>query len=239
MHTSTDHRPSRGARAGASRFSQHRHAQQRNSTSVAEITTVVVAGLDPLVARGVFDALRTDRHLRVVVSELMGSALEDEVRSQTPQLVLIGEKVAYSQLARLRSAERPPEILVLAQDRAELVGPLLREAGMSCLASGATAAELLKAVHLAVSGQPTFSRINEAGRAERSYPTDLAQLTEREVDVLRRLSEGYTNPAIAEALQISVATARTHVRAIFQKLDVHSRRDLLGMPVRGLSPAEE
>jgi DNA-binding NarL/FixJ family response regulator len=109
------------------------------------------------------------------------------------------------------------------------------DAGMSCLASGATAAELLRAVHLAVSGQPTFSRINQAERAERSYPTDLAQLTEREVEVLRRLSEGYTNPAIAEALQISVATVRTHVRRIFQKLDVHSRRDLLGMRVTQVS----
>jgi two-component system, NarL family, response regulator EvgA len=229
MRSSTDHRHPRGPRTDAFR-SPHR-TKQRMSTTDAGIITVVVRYLDPLLARGVFDALRTDRRLRVVVSELMGSALEDEVRRQTPQLVLIGENVAYSQLARLRSAERPPEILVLAQDRAELVGPLLRDAGMSCLASGATAAELLRAVHLAVSGLPTFSRINEVGRAERSYPTGLAQLTEREVEVLRRLSEGYTNPAIAEDMQISVATVRTHVRRIFQKLDVHSRRDLLGMRV--------
>jgi hypothetical protein len=105
-------------------LSQHRHTQHGISRSSAEVITVVVGCLDPLAARGVFDALRTDRRLRVVVSELMGSALEDEVRRQTPQLVVIGEKVAHSQLARVRSAELPPEILVLAQDGAELVGPL-------------------------------------------------------------------------------------------------------------------
>jgi DNA-binding NarL/FixJ family response regulator len=204
---------------------------ERMSSDDAEIITVVVGCLDPLVARGILDALRTDRRLRVIVSKLTGSALEDEVRRQTPRLVVLGEKVAYSQLVRVRSADLPPEILVVAQDGAELVGPLLLGAGVSCLASGATTGDLLKAVHLAASGQPTFSRINEAERAERSYPTDVAHLTGRELEILSRLSDGYTNPEIAEALQISVATVRTHVTRIFQKLDVHSRRDLLGMRV--------
>lgn len=209
------------------------------SSDDAEIVTVVVGCLEPLPARGILDALRTDRRLRVVVSELVGSAFEDEVRRQTPRLVVLGEKVTYSQLTRVRSAALPPEILIVAQAWAELVGPLLLRAGMSCLASGATARDLLKAVHLAASGQPTFSRINEVERAERSYPTDVAHLTERELEILGRLSEGYTNPEIAEALQIGVGTVRTHVSRIFQKLDVRSRRDLLGMRVTRVQPAYE
>jgi DNA-binding NarL/FixJ family response regulator len=206
------------------------------SSDDAEIITVAVGCLEPLVARGVLDALRTDRSLRVIVSGLVGSALEDEVRRHTPRLVVLGEKVAYSLLARVRSAAVPPEVLVVAQDGAELVGPLLLGAGVSCLASGATTGDLLKAVRLAASGQPTFSRIGEVERPERSYPTDIADLTERELEVLRRLSEGYTNPEIAEALQISVATVRTHVSRIFEKLDVHSRRDLLGIRVTRVPP---
>jgi DNA-binding NarL/FixJ family response regulator len=198
----------------------------------AEIVTVVVGCLEPLLARGILDALRTDRSLRVLVSGLLGFAFEDEVRRQTPRLAVLGERVTYSQLARLRSTELPPEILIVAQDRAELVGPLLLGVGVSCLASGASTGDLLKAVHLAASGEPTFSCISEVRRAERSYPTDVAHLTERELEILGRLSEGYTNPEIAEALQISVATVRTHVSRIFQKLDVKSRRDLLGMRVR-------
>ena len=205
----------------------------------AEIITVVVGCLDPLVARGVLDALRTDRRLRVIVSELRGCALEDEVRRHTPRLVVLGEKVAYAQLARVRSADRPPDILIVAQAWAELVGPLLLGAGVSCLASGATTGDLLRAVHLAASGRPTFAGRSEVERAGRSYPTDVADLTDRELEILGRLSEGYTNPAIAEALQISVATVRTHVARIFQKLDVHSRRDLLGMRVTRVPPVYE
>jgi DNA-binding NarL/FixJ family response regulator len=200
-------------------------------TNDAEIITVVVGCLEPLVARGVLDALRTDRRLRVTVSELVGSALEDEVLREAPRVVVCGEKVAYAQLARMRSRALPPEILIVAHDEAELLGPLLLNAGMSCMAPGATSGELLKSVHLAASGQPTFSYIRDANGLERSYPTDVADLTERELEVLGCLSDGYTNPEIAAALQISVGTARTHVARILQKLGRHSRRDLIGMRV--------
>jgi DNA-binding NarL/FixJ family response regulator len=50
-------------------------------------------------------------------------------------------------------------------------------------------------------------------------------LTEREIDVLRLLAAGRSNPEIAAILFISAATARTHVSNIFAKLDVHSRTE--------------
>lgn len=54
-----------------------------------------------------------------------------------------------------------------------------------------------------------------------SSPSRL-QLTERETDVLRRLVEGRTYAKAAEDLGVSESTIRTHVRAIYRKLQVHS-----------------
>jgi non-specific serine/threonine protein kinase len=50
-------------------------------------------------------------------------------------------------------------------------------------------------------------------------------LTPRELEVLRLLAAGHSNPAIAEALFISTRTAQTHVQHILDKLDVSSRAE--------------
>lgn len=48
-------------------------------------------------------------------------------------------------------------------------------------------------------------------------------LTNRQIDVLRLLSEGYSNHEIAEALAIAEGTVKVHVNAAFRILGVHNR----------------
>ena len=48
-------------------------------------------------------------------------------------------------------------------------------------------------------------------------------LTEREIDVLRLIAEGMSNPEIAEKLVLSVGTVKTHVKHIYGKLNVDDR----------------
>jgi predicted ATPase/DNA-binding CsgD family transcriptional regulator len=50
-----------------------------------------------------------------------------------------------------------------------------------------------------------------------------AGLTDREVEVLRLLAQGLSNPQIAERLVVSLFTVKAHLRSIFGKLDVASR----------------
>ena len=63
------------------------------------------------------------------------------------------------------------------------------------------------------SGRRRTTRANPAG------------LTARQVEVLRLLDEGLTNPEIADRLFISLKTADHHVSAILAKLQVTGRRD--------------
>jgi NarL family two-component system response regulator LiaR len=51
----------------------------------------------------------------------------------------------------------------------------------------------------------------------------LAELTQRELDVLRLLTRGLGNKEIAEALFVSEKTVKTHVANVLQKLQVKSR----------------
>jgi LuxR family maltose regulon positive regulatory protein len=56
-------------------------------------------------------------------------------------------------------------------------------------------------------------------------------LSDREMDVLQLLNTGMTSTQIAEQLYISVHTVRTHIKNIYGKLDVHSRRDAIDRAV--------
>ena len=53
----------------------------------------------------------------------------------------------------------------------------------------------------------------------------MAKLTEREEQVLASLAKGHLYKEIADLLEISFETVRTHVRSIYEKLHVHSRTE--------------
>lgn len=61
---------------------------------------------------------------------------------------------------------------------------------------------------------------------------NLYGLTEREMEVLALIVDGYTNPQIAEKLFITISTTKTHVHSILQKLYVNSRSKAISMAMK-------
>lgn len=69
----------------------------------------------------------------------------------------------------------------------------------------------------------SFLRLVEEARKASRAGSELAALTEREREVLDLLAQGLTNKEIAERLVITTNTVKRHLKAIFEKLDVHTR----------------
>ncbi len=74
------------------------------------------------------------------------------------------------------------------------------------------------------SGEPRhFISIVEDVTARRSSEERLRSLTPREVEVLRLIALGFTNPQIAKKMKFSVGTAKLHAQHIYAKLGVSDR----------------
>ncbi len=68
-----------------------------------------------------------------------------------------------------------------------------------------------------------FLRLVEEARKAGRVGSELSTLTEREREVLDLLAQGLTNKEIAERLVITTNTVKRHLKAIFEKLNVHTR----------------
>jgi DNA-binding NarL/FixJ family response regulator len=63
--------------------------------------------------------------------------------------------------------------------------------------------------------------------------SELDRLTEREREVLDLLAQGMTNKEIADSLVISTNTVKRHLKAIFEKLDIHTRSAAAAKAISG------
>ena len=68
-----------------------------------------------------------------------------------------------------------------------------------------------------------FRRLIEETKQIYQSQSELSTLTEREREVLDLLAQGLTNKEIAENLVITTNTVKRHLKAIFEKLNVHTR----------------
>lgn len=75
---------------------------------------------------------------------------------------------------------------------------------------------------------PAFGRM-----APRSDPAKVtARLTERELQILRGMTHGYSNGEIGRKLFLSEDTVKTHARRLFQKLGAHDRAHAVALGLR-------
>jgi two-component system, NarL family, response regulator LiaR len=130
-----------------------------------------------------------------------------------------------------------PDIKIIAMtsfEEEELVQGVLSAGAISYLLKNITADELAKAIRDAVSGKSTLSPEAAQVLVQATRPTKqpYADLTEREMEVLRLVVQGQSNQQIADGLVISVATVKAHISSILAKLQVASRAEAIAFALK-------
>jgi len=131
----------------------------------------------------------------------------------------------------------------------EQVFPALEAGANGYLLKDIDPDELVTAIHAVHAGESPLdtevakrlvSRIQRPAAAPASTREAHEPLTEREKDVLRLLTQGKSNKEIADALFIGDRTVKSHLSAIFQKLNVADRTQAALYAVRhGLVASDE
>ncbi|HEY7355915.1 MAG TPA: response regulator transcription factor, partial [Ktedonobacterales bacterium] len=123
-----------------------------------------------------------------------------------------------------RVSPRTQVIVLTSYYEDEHVFPALRAGAISYTLKDLRPAELVEIVRKAAEGESVLhprvaSRlIQEVRQAKRAVPPAFAELTERELEVLRMIAEGHSNAVIAEQLVLSEKTVKGHVSNILGKL---------------------
>jgi DNA-binding NarL/FixJ family response regulator len=143
-------------------------------------------------------------------------------RRYEPHLALVDLFIgADSGLELCRALQRArPGIAVLLMSGSGRVAPAVaRAAGAVGFVSKSWAPEmLLEAARRAAGGGLVFEA--------RSAPAPTAaRLTDRELDVLRQLASGASNPEAAEALHLSPHTVKQHTSSVYRKLGARNRTE--------------
>ena len=141
-------------------------------------------------------------------------------------------------------SSREPQITSLVLSASHEPGRFARsvEAGAAGVLHKATplkeiveAVRQLKAGEALLSPAEIFDMLRIVGRErqeQKAAREAIQRLTPREIDVLKALAEGLESREIAEKMNITVETERTHMVNILHKLGVHSRLHALVFAVR-------
>ncbi len=182
---------------------------------IADDTDVGIFGL-----RSIFD---TTNEISVIGATQSVYEIPRMIGELSPDVLIMDLKwyqdnvAGWMTIKEIREADTPVKIIALTAYE-NLMQDAWRQGADAVIAKTYTRDQLIALVK---------SVYNEEynARQKRMYgsPTHQETLTQREMDVLLLLQQGMSNQEIGETLNVSIHTAKNHVKSIREKLDAENR----------------
>ncbi|MBO8195094.1 response regulator transcription factor [Streptomyces oryzae] len=210
-------------------------------TTAARTIRVLLADDQKMVRQGFTVLLDAEPDLTVVGQAVDGLEAVERTAELAPDVVLmdirmprLGGIEATRRIAGATAADRPRVLVLTTFDLDEYVFEALRAGASGFLLKDASAAELADGVRVVARGEALLApgltkRLIEkfAGMPDepggRQFMERVADLTERETEVLSLVARGLSNLEIAEQLVVAEQTVKTHVSRVLVKLGLRDR----------------
>jgi two-component system, NarL family, response regulator LiaR len=194
---------------------------------------VFIADDHLIVREGIKALLSTEDGIDVIGDAGDGKRAVDEVARLNPDVILMDLLMpgmdGIEAIGHIKNSQPDARILVLTSFATDdKVFPALRAGALGFLLKDSPPEMLVDGIRQVYRGEswlhPKIARkvIQELTKSKDEKP-GANQLTDRELEVLRLLAQGYSNQDIADQLVLSEATVRTHVSHILSKLHLTSR----------------
>lgn len=171
--------------------------------------------------------------LRCVGTYATGEEAVRDMPGAAPDVALVDIRLpgmdGIQCVARLKASISQLQILMLTRfEQSDLIFDSIRAGASGYLLKSAPAAELIEAVkQVHAGGAPMTMQIaRKVVEHFHQIPrpsSDVERLSQREQELLELLAKGCFYKEIADRLNISMNTVRTHLRHIYEKLHVQSR----------------
>lgn len=195
---------------------------------------VLIVEDDPMMQLGLEQSLSTAPGITVVGQADDGYRAVEEAKRLKPDVVVMDiglpRQDGISATQQIKAAMPEVHVVMLTSHTTEneVIAALSSGADGYCV-KGTTVDRLLAAIEAAREGasylDPSVARqvMDHLKPTATAEPSVVGQLSQRELEVLKLMVDGLSNPEIAAALYLSPNTVKTHVRGIMNKLAVDDR----------------
>ncbi|WP_281211940.1 response regulator transcription factor [Pseudomonas fulva] len=200
------------------------------------MTNVLIVDDHPVVRMSLRMLLEHER-FNVVAEVGNGSEVAQMARELKPDVVILDIGLpgldGMEVIKRLQSLDQVPKIMVLTGQATDLYVRRCLDAGIGAFVTKDEDHDaLLFALKALVKGYSTFPQMSVNSNSFESEPMRLASLSNREMEVLRRLARGESNKNIGSSMNLSAKTISTYRGRIMDKLKTESLVEMVDLAKR-------
>src|SRR2546427_3942170 len=200
----------------------------------ANVIRILIAEDHTVVRDGLVALIKQEADMDVVAETGDGRQSVELWKKHRPDITLMDLRMpgleGVDAIYAIRAADPNARIVILTTfDGDEDIYRGMRAGAKSYLLKDVRREELFQCIREVHAGRTFVPPAIAAKLAER-LPAE--ELTSREREVLRLLAEGKPNKLIGAALSISEVTVKSHVQAVFRKLNVLSRTEAIAIANR-------
>lgn len=199
---------------------------------------IIIADDHGILRAGLKSLLSADPNLQVVGEAANGEETLRLVNEFKPNVTIMdigmpGNEGLEATRLVIQSSPNTKVIMLTMHEDGAVLQECLRAGAAGYIIKRAVEGELIDAIYAVNRGiiyiHPSLVPLLVARPvttdAHKSFDPDT--LTEREIEILGLIVQGYTNREMGDALNISVRTVETHRSNLMEKLNLHSRVDLV------------